>query len=53
MKWLGVRLLQKDAFHNRYDWVKELVDNVYRIVEEGRIQNVYMCKNNEYKDFVN
>lgn len=47
-----IRLLQKDAFHNKYDWVKELVDNVYKIIEEGRIQNVYMCKNNEYKDFV-
>lgn len=48
-----IRLLQEDAYHNRYDWVKQLVNNVYRIVEEGRIQNVYMCKNNEYKHFVN
>jgi hypothetical protein len=42
------KLLQKD---NRYEWLPELLDNIYKIVLEKRVQNIYMCKNDEYKYF--
>ena len=26
-------------------------NNILKISQENRVQNIYMCKNNEYKDF--
>jgi very-short-patch-repair endonuclease len=46
-----IRILQKDVFHNRYDWLNELSSNVEKIVTEKVVQNIYMCKKDEYKDF--
>lgn len=48
-----IRILQEDIFKNRYDWFTELCDNIEKITNENRVQNIYMCKNNEYKDFEN
>jgi hypothetical protein len=46
-----IRLLQKDIWHNRYDWLHELLENIDKIVLEKEVQNIYMCKKDEYKDF--
>lgn len=46
-----IRILQEDIFKDKYDWVKELCDNIKKIIHENRVQNIYICKNNEYKDF--
>lgn len=46
-----IRILQKDVYKNKYDWFKELSENIEIISNENRVQNIYMCKNNEYKDF--
>jgi len=46
-----IRILQEDIFKDKYDWVKELCDNIKKISNENRVQNIYMCKNNEYKNF--
>lgn len=46
-----IRILQKDVWHDRYDWLKELLENIAKIVDEKVIQNIYMCKKDEYKDF--
>ena len=46
-----IRILQKDVYKNKYDWFNELQNNIVKITNEGRVQNIYMCKNNEYKDF--
>ena len=46
-----IRILQKDIWHNRYDWLQELTNNIDKIVSEKEVQNIYMCKNDEYKDF--
>lgn len=46
-----IRLLQKDIWHDRYNWLEELLENIEKIVSENCVQNIYMCKNNEYKDF--
>jgi len=48
-----IRLLQKDIWNNRYNWLQELLNNINKIVSEKVIQNIYMCKNDEYKDFYN
>jgi very-short-patch-repair endonuclease len=46
-----IRLLQKDIWHDRYDWLSELLENINNIVNKQVVQNIYMCKNDEYKDF--
>lgn len=47
-----IRILQKDVYFNKYDWLSELCKNIEKITNEKNVQNIYMCKNNEYKDFV-
>jgi very-short-patch-repair endonuclease len=44
-----IRILQKDIWHDRYDWLQELLENINKIVSEKRVQNIYMCKKDEYK----
>lgn len=46
-----IRILQEDVYFNRYNWLQELTDNINKIIDNNRVQNIYMCKNNEYKDF--
>jgi very-short-patch-repair endonuclease len=46
-----IRILQKDVYKNKYDWLNELDKNIEKITNEKLVQNIYMCKNNEYKDF--
>ncbi len=46
-----IRILQEDIFKDKYDWFNELCETIENITNENRVQNIYMCKNNEYKDF--
>ena len=46
-----IRLLQPDVFFDKYDWLQELTNNINKIVLENKVQNIYMCKKDEYKDF--
>ena len=46
-----IRILQDDVFKDKYDWLTELCENIEKITMENRVQNIYMCKNNEYKYF--
>jgi len=46
-----IRILQEDVFKDKYNWLEELQQNIKKIQDENIIQNIYMCKNNEYKDF--
>jgi len=48
-----IRLLQPDVLTDKYDWLQELTNNIDKIVLEKKVQNIYMCKNDEYKDFDN
>ena len=47
-----VRILQKDIWHDRYDWLDELIDNIDKIVLEKKVQNIYMCKKDEYNNYI-
>ena len=46
-----IRLLQEDVFFNKYEWFTELINNIEKITYEKSVQNIYMCKKDEYKDF--
>ncbi len=46
-----IRLTQEDVFYDTYDWYNELKENIEKIKNDKIIQNIYMCKNNEYDVF--
>ncbi len=46
-----IRILQNDVLKDKYNWLSELCDNVRKITDDNRVQNIYMCKNDEYKNF--
>ena len=46
-----IRIVQEDVFKDKYDWLPELLENINKIVVEQRVQNIYMCKKDEYKYF--
>jgi hypothetical protein len=48
-----IRILQPDVFDDKYDWKTELLNNIEKIKIDNIIQNIYMCKNNEYNNFIN
>lgn len=46
-----IRILQEDVFYDSYDWLSELNNNIKDIIKNKKIQNIYMCKDNEYDIF--
>ena len=48
-----VRLLQNDVWFNTYNWLEELISNIEMIKSSNKIQTIYMCKNDEYKNYIN
>lgn len=48
-----IRLLQEDVLYDKYDWKTELINNIEKIKTDNIIQNIYICKNNEYENFIN
>jgi very-short-patch-repair endonuclease len=47
-----IRIIQEDIYKNKYDWLTELCNNIEKLTNENRVQNIYICKNNEYDDFI-
>jgi very-short-patch-repair endonuclease len=46
-----IRLIQEDVYYDTYGWLGELDITIKRIIEECIVQNVYLCKNNEYEHY--
>ena len=57
-----IRILQEDVYFDKYDWVKELKDVIEKIKfkfninnndndNDNKIENIFLCKKNEYKIF--
>ena len=46
-----IRLTQEDVFYDTYDWLSELNDNIKDIIKNKKVQNIFMCKDNEYDIF--
>lgn len=43
-----IRLLQDDVSKDKFDWLNEIQTCVSRITNTQKIENVFICKNNEY-----
>jgi hypothetical protein len=46
-----IRILQEDVFYDTYQWLEELKTNIEKLVSENKVQNIFMCKDNEYNIF--
>jgi very-short-patch-repair endonuclease len=46
-----IRIIQNDVIHNKYNWKEELNNNIEKIKNDNIIQNIYMCKYNDYEIF--
>jgi very-short-patch-repair endonuclease len=46
-----IRILQRDVLNNTYDWLKELQYNIEKLKTDDIVQNIFMCKNNEYREY--
>lgn len=48
-----IRIVQEDIWYNKYDWLYELKSNIKKIKNKNTIQNIFICKNNEYLPYKN
>jgi len=48
-----IRVIQTDILQDKYDWLEEIKTNISKIINENRVQNIFLCKNNEYINFTN
>ena len=46
-----IRILQEDVFYDTYQWLDELKTNIEKLITENKVQNIFMCKDNEYSIF--
>lgn len=47
-----IRILQNDVSNDNFDWISEIHTNILKIIEEKKVQNIFICKNNEYSNHV-
>jgi very-short-patch-repair endonuclease len=47
-----IRLLQIDILKDKFDWIEELKLSISKIINEQKVQNIFICKNNEYDHFI-
>jgi very-short-patch-repair endonuclease len=47
-----IRLIQTDILRDTFNWIDEIKSTIIKIINENRIQNIFMCKNNEYDIFI-
>ena len=43
-----IRILQDDVYHDKFDWLNELITNIEYLKKNKKVENIYICKNNEY-----
>ena len=47
-----IRILQNDVSNDNFDWISEIHTNILKIIQEKKVQNIFICKNNEYLNHV-
>jgi very-short-patch-repair endonuclease len=47
-----IRILQEDVQKNKYDWIKEIKSNIKNIIKTKKVENIFMCKSNEYDNHI-
>jgi very-short-patch-repair endonuclease len=49
--YLIIRILQEDVLDDVYKWEDELIESIEKI-KNGHTKNIYLCKNDEYTNFI-
>ena len=47
-----IRILQDDVWNDKYQWLEEIDKNIKEIIKNKTLKNIYICMNNEYKNYV-
>ena len=47
-----IRLLQTDVLKDNFDWIEEIKLSILKIINEKKVQNIFICKNNEYTNLL-
>jgi very-short-patch-repair endonuclease len=47
-----IRILQNDVSKDNFDWLTEINTSISKIIDEKKVQNIFICKNNEYNIFI-
>ena len=48
-----IRILQKDVFGDKYDWLSKVQTEIENIIKDNTIiHNIYMCEEDEYDNFI-
>jgi len=45
-------LLQNDVSKDKINWIQEIKISISKIVNDRKIQNIFICKNNEYINYI-
>jgi very-short-patch-repair endonuclease len=45
-----IRLLQNDVSKDNFDWIEEIKINITKIIDGKKVQNIFICKNNDYSN---
>ena len=46
-----IRITQEYVAKKNSNWFEELKQNIKKVINDGQVQNIYICKNNEYEIF--
>jgi len=47
-----IRLLQNDVSKDNFDWIEEIKINITKIIYGKKVQNIFICKNNDYSNHI-
>ena len=47
-----IRLPQFDILKDNFDWIIEIQTSISKIISEKKVQNIFICKNNEYINYI-
>jgi hypothetical protein len=45
-----IRIKQEDVFKDKYNWQEELEKNINLIVNSNKVQNIFMAKDDTYRN---
>ncbi len=46
-----IRILQEDVLENKFNWQNEIIITITKILNENKVQNIFICKNDEYNKY--
>ena len=47
-----IRIVQNDIYREKFDWFTVLIQNIQEIIDDGIVQNIFICNNNEYVNYI-